>query len=122
MKISAQAIPVKVKRAKTEDALGIERGTALEITWSTGEVISYRSDFLRKYCPCADCAVIKNKPKKPVSRFNVITATEEEAVNLKKVWVVGNYALGIQWGDDHNAGIYTYTLLKELADIVRING
>ena len=120
MKISALAIPTNVKRIKSEWETIIEQGTALEITWSTGEVISYRSDFLRKYCPCADCAALKNKPKKTTSRFNVITATEAEAVNLKKVWVVGNYALGIQWGDGHNAGIYTYTLLKELADIVRL--
>ena len=124
MKISAAAIPNKIKRVKTIDPQGIERGSGLEITWSTGEEIAYRSDFLRRYCPCADCKQNKNNNLPPQAkkkkRFNVISSSETEAINLIKIWPIGNYALGIQWGDNHNAGIYTYELLKELANIVHL--
>ena len=119
MKISINAIPSKVIRIKEIDTSGKERGRALEIQWSTGEEISYRSDLLRRYCPCADCLIEQKKPKQPRSRLNVVTASEEDAIDIKKVTAIGNYALGILWGDGHNAGIYTYSRLKELADIVK---
>jgi len=33
---------------------------------------------------------------------------------LKEIWAVGQYALGMSWGDGHNTGIYTFDFLREL--------
>ncbi|MFT7538680.1 MAG: DUF971 family protein, partial [Lysobacterales bacterium] len=29
---------------------------------------------------------------------------------------LGNYAIGINWNDGHNAGIYPYSLIEELME------
>ena len=122
MKIANSSVPVGIKRLKTDTPH--ETGVGLEVTWSTGETIVYRSDFLRRYCPCADCEenrirrlVQKEKKGSPLT---VIKAGIEEETNLIRVWPVGNYAFGILWGDNHSSGIYTYEHLRELSEIVQL--
>jgi DUF971 family protein len=44
----------------------------------------------------------------------VIQNTIEEQLELKEIWAVGQYALGMRWGDGHDSGIYPFSLLFEL--------
>jgi DUF971 family protein len=44
----------------------------------------------------------------------VIQNTIEEQIDLKEIWAIGQYALGMRWGDGHDSGIYPFSLLFEL--------
>jgi len=35
-------------------------------------------------------------------------------ISLTRVWSVGNYALGLAFGDGHASGIYTYAALRAM--------
>ena len=117
---------IEVQRL-TEQGLG--RGLLLK--WSDGTESELASLLLRKSCPCAECrekggdrthsrplsGASQSEPaKSPGGRLLVISATIDEACNLQEVWPVGNYALGLRWGDKHDSGIYTFSLLRELSN------
>lgn len=93
---------------------------ALEITWEEGLVQRISSEVLRKNCPSAISRAQRgdDSHEKPLtaksSLLKIIEHTRAEELRLDKIWGVGNYALGMQWGDGHNTGIYTYDLLYEL--------
>ena len=104
----------------------------LVITWSDSSVASIPSSTLRKACPCAQCredrgdgshdaplTASQNPPKKK-SLLNVVSNTLEESCSLEEIWAVGNYAIGVRWGDGHDDGIYTYQYLKDLGDSKRV--
>lgn len=115
--------PVEIKRTTTDTTNPVDRiGTGVEIKWSDGSGSSISSLTLRKACPCATCRerageLNHSQPLSPPKRspLAVIESSVEESLDLKVVWPVGNYALGIQWGDKHDSGIYTYELLRELS-------
>ncbi|MGA1192744.1 MAG: gamma-butyrobetaine hydroxylase-like domain-containing protein, partial [Bdellovibrionota bacterium] len=81
-------------------------------------------ELLRSNCPCALCREMRGEgnhdtpltPKKSVSRLQVISHSRDEELNLQRIWSIGNYAIGIQWGDGHDDGIYTFALLRELTE------
>ncbi len=108
-------VPVEIKRGD---------GRLLTITWSDGHIDRLVTENLRKQCPCATCRELRGDTshaapltsKKGLLR--VIESTKEEETLMTKVWPVGNYALGIEWGDGHNSGIYTYQYLEEIAGSV----
>lgn len=97
-------------------------GDGLEITWSDGNKQFLSSKLLREACPCATCLEARGdvRHQKPLSaarnKLQVIKATVDEALNLKQVSLVGNYAIELLWGDRHNTGIYSFELLRELGD------
>lgn len=84
----------------------------LEITWSDGRQTRYPHRVLRGYCPCAGCQ----------GHAGPIKYREGGNLELRDLSTVGNYALGLVWGDGHNSGIYTYAYLLELADWLERSG
>ena len=110
--------PIKLKRITESD----NRGIALEIIWSNNKTQIIKSETLRKFCPCASCMEQRGdnthnqpfSPKKKSALLKVVEATIEESTDLKKIWLVGNYAIGILWGDKHDSGIYSFNLLTSL--------
>ena len=107
-------VPVEIKRNGEEGVV---------IRWSSGEETTLVSEVLRKNCPCAECKEKRGdtthaKPLtgKPAKRsLMVIQNSIDTELALKEIWGVGNYALGMTWGDGHNSGIYTFSYLRELA-------
>ena len=122
MALTEASVPVEIRREKAEGPAGA--GSALTIVWSSGEQVTINSVILRRNCPCANC-IEKNKQSgvEPVSppklagraSLRVIAATMDQAVNLTEVWPIGNYAIGLRFGDGHDSGIYSYALLRELS-------
>ena len=104
--------PVEIKRLS-------EQG--LKISWSDGAEVTLSAETLRKNCPCAGCRESRGdtshaSPLIPKKRgLNVIQNTKEESLKIESIWAVGNYALGIKWGDGHDDGIFSYELLSGLA-------
>ncbi len=104
--------PKQIKRNGTE---------GLIITWSNGSTHQLASDMLRRNCPCAACKEERGdtthaKPLTGKKRsLRIIESSASEQTQLQEVWGVGQYALGLRWGDGHATGIYTFQYLWELA-------
>jgi DUF971 family protein len=118
--------PVKLKRLKSDSGTGL----ALSITWSDGNTTRLSAAVLRDNCPCATCDEQRggqthaNPLGSPRGKglLKVVNSTAEEGYDLQQIWGIGNYAVGIQWGDGHNSGIYSFKILKELCDKYGQNG
>ena len=115
--LSEDVVPVKLKRLI--DSAG--NGDGLEITWSDGTSSQLSGRSLRVNCPCASCNERRGDTShaKPLgggrASLRVLKSTIDEEINLAEIWAVGNYAIGIRWGDRHDSGIYSYAMLRELS-------
>ena len=98
---------------------------ALIIRWSDGKEQTLSSEALRKNCPCAFCKekrgdeshskpIIGANNKKKPSMLKVIKVEKGDALRIEKIWAVGNYAIGILWGDEHSDGIWGWDELKKI--------
>ncbi|MET0388999.1 MAG: DUF971 domain-containing protein [Polyangiales bacterium] len=76
----------------------------LEIDFADGHRAIYPHEILRGYCPCAVCQGHQG----PI-RF--VPGGDLELTDISEV---GDYALGLRWGDGHATGIYTFAFLREL--------
>ncbi|MBN8553995.1 MAG: DUF971 domain-containing protein [Deltaproteobacteria bacterium] len=78
----------------------------VEILWSDNkcEVISYA--WLRVNCSCAVCREIKL----PQKFADVSNNQKKERIQIMDL--VGNYALGITWGDGHR-GIFAFERIRD---------
>ena len=93
----------------------------ISIIWPDKIESHIDSEKLRLNCPCAECKMRRGEdthsspltPKK--SLLTIIEHAKDEEIRLEAVWGVGQYAIGIRWGDGHETGIYTFQLLKELS-------
>jgi DUF971 family protein len=115
-----EPIPIEVKRISTKSQDKGSIGTGIEINWSNGANNIFSSRTLRVYCPCAECREKRGdiNHSKPISNksspLTILSATEDEETNLVSIWAIGNYALGILWGDNHDSGIFSYEYLRHL--------
>lgn len=98
-------IPKRIRRLDTE---------GLELTWSDGSVDTISSKVLRENCPAADAHGKSAPPEGKSSMLTVVDSSLEEQLKLVRIWGIGNYAIGIEWGDGHKTGIYSYDYLDEL--------
>lgn len=104
-------MPTEIKR---------DARTGLTISWRDGTTTQLSTETLRRECPCASCKEQRgdtshSKPLTTKKRgLAVIQNTIEEQLDLKEIWAVGQYALGMRWGDGHDTGIYPFSLLFEL--------
>ena len=81
----------------------------LDVTWNNGESYSIKLSNLRNACPCAICHAEKDEWSK-----TYIPLFTMEQLKIKKINVIGTYAIGIEWQDGHNTGLYDYEYLKSL--------
>lgn len=108
-------VPIRINR--------LDRG--IEVSWSDGVSKTINGDLLRMRCPCALCMELRGNMshQKPLTGgkklLNILSADppKGEKNNITKVWGIGNYALGVEFADGHNTGIFTYPLLAELRDL-----
>lgn len=82
--------------------------TTFEIAWNDATSSRIPHVVLRGYCPCAEC-----QGHQGTIRF--VQAADQSLRDIKQV---GNYALGLTWGDGHAGGIYTFPYLRHLGDLV----
>jgi DUF971 family protein len=86
--------------------------TELEISWGDAKKISYPHEILRGFCPCASCQ----------GHSGTIRFVPDGNLELRELAQVGNYALGLTWGDGHNTGIYSYRYLRALGELLEAQG
>ncbi len=83
----------------------------LIVNWKDGSSAELEWKKLRDNCPCADCAELHG----PADPLRLKLAPN---YNLESVSYVGNYAVQLNWGDEHNAGLYSWNYLRELAGLL----
>lgn len=74
------------------------------ITWSDGKMHSFTLDRLQHHCPCAGC----QEKEKIVNR----------EVSATRIVSVGRYALKVSFTSGCSAGIYDYSLLRKLGELL----
>ena len=94
----------------------VAMGENLAIKWDDDSESFISNKKLRDACPCAHCSgetdVFGNVYKGKSSP----DSGDVEKYNIKGYMNIGHYAIRIVWGDNHNAGIYSFDLLKTLDD------
>lgn len=99
--------------------------SGLLLTWNDGSRFELSYRLLRTECPCAECREARGDSShaKPLTSkknaLRVIDASADEQLKLTEIWAVGNYAIGLAWGDGHKTGIYTFELLRALCERTR---
>ena len=84
----------------------------LAIEWDDGHRGRHTLQTLRRYCPCAACAVDAGK-REEGTLFPILVSGMNELVSIESV---GAYALQLRWKDGHATGIYTYDYLREICE------
>lgn len=79
-----------------------------ELNWPGGQIDKLPHRILRGYCPCAGCQGHSGK----------ISFQAGHRLELRELSPVGNYALGLTWGDGHDSGIYTFQYLYRLGRLL----
>lgn len=87
-------------------ALSDER--VLALSWG-GRTADLPFVFLRGKCTCAHCV------NEWTGEQILDVASIPSDITIDKLELVGSYALRIHWSDGHNAGLYTWERLSELA-------
>ncbi len=87
-----------------------EEERLLKMDFSDGEHHEYPTPILRGYCPCAHCQGHGSMPHE----FNPIE--HESQIVVSNVSQVGGYAICIAWQDGHNTGVYSFEMLRTIAE------
>lgn len=131
---------IEVRRVVKEPEHQPKRpGAALLLRWSNGCDVEIPSTALRKACPCASCLEkrgdsthsrpLSSSPDAPSpgapspetrrsSLLRVVQSDFSSETDLAELWPIGNYAIGMRWGDRHDTGIYSYEHLWQLSQSV----
>ena len=84
----------------------------LTVVWDDTKTTIFTFEQLRDSCPCAGCA------GETVLFQSYIPPEPDRATPgryiLKKIDLVGSYAIQLTWGDGHNTGIYTWEFLERV--------
>ncbi len=95
-------IPVKIS---------IKEKQSLYIKWDDGSESLIGIKKLRRFCPCATCAALRETQSK-----SFIPIFGEDQISIYSINKVGSYAISISWKDGHNTGIYEFPFLKSLSE------
>ena len=104
--MSLQTTPTKIDLKKTEK---------LTIEFADGKVATFSLTKLRTSCPCASCRVMREQQASKPRRLNVLGEFAGD-LTVVSAELVGNYAIRLDWSDDHGSGIYSFDYLRMLAD------
>jgi DUF971 family protein len=82
----------------------------LIVTWKDGTTSEIEWKTLRDQCPCADCAELHG----PADPLKLKLPPNDQ---LASVGYIGNYAVQPRWADGHDAGLFSWNYLRELAGL-----
>jgi ATP-binding protein involved in chromosome partitioning len=74
--------------------------------WADGHETAYRARDLRLACRCAGCV------EETSGRALLDPTAVAETVRAKKIELIGQYAIAIEWSDGHSTGIFNFRDLR----------
>lgn len=93
------------------DIAVFQKSKQVQLTYEDGEVMCVSVSKLRAHSPSAENVKLND------TASNGKDAQKQNDVNIQRVDPVGHYGLRIHFSDGHTSGIYTWALLKELAEL-----
>ena len=99
----------------TPRKLNLKKDEKLEVEWSDGTRSVYPLSYLRTKCPCARCKVVREEQAQSRSLLPILPGNFAQPLRAVGAELVGNYALRIDWSDDHDSGIYSFQYLKDIS-------
>jgi DUF971 family protein len=99
----------------TPAKLDLKRDEKLEILWQDGQRSIYSLSLLRSMCPCAMCKGIRSEHGQPKPRLNILPGNYSQPLKILRAELVGNYAMRVDWSDDHGSGIYSFEYLRSIS-------
>lgn len=82
----------------------------LFIKWDDNSATEIKIADLRRNCPCAVCSA--DRERHGNKYVPIYTDAQLKIENIK---MIGSYAIGVLWSDEHNTGIYDYDYLRKLS-------
>jgi DUF971 family protein len=107
-------LKVTVTPQTTPIRLNLKKDEKLEIDWQDGVKSVYTISMLRSMCPCAQCKALREQQKQRKTLLNVLPGNYSKRMSATNAELVGNYALRIDWSDEHGTGIYSFQYLREM--------
>jgi len=95
--------------------LDLKRDKQLEIDWQDGTKSIYTLALLRSMCPCAACREHRDKEAEKKTLLKILPGNYSGEIRAVNASLVGNYALQIEWSDNHDSGIYSFQYLREIS-------
>ncbi|MBV8781301.1 MAG: DUF971 domain-containing protein [Phycisphaerae bacterium] len=109
----------------TPTRLHLKKDERLEIDWADGLKSVYSVSLLRSLCPCAQCKLTREgqdphqlmqaAESKPKSRLTILPGNYTGELKVESAEMVGNYAIRIDWSDQHGSGIYSFEYLRQIS-------
>ena len=88
------------------------RSRTLELLYQDGRSLQLKAEYLRAFSPSAPSAKARNAPEPEVGL---------DQVAITDVQAQGSYAVRLIFDDGHASGIYSWPLLKSLAENYQTN-
>jgi DUF971 family protein len=104
-----------VELAITPKRLNLKKDEKLEVEWADGSRSVYPLSYLRTRCPCARCKIVREEQAQKKPLLQILPGNFAEPLRAVGAELVGNYALRIDWSDDHGSGIYSFQYLREIS-------
>jgi DUF971 family protein len=105
-------VEFEIPASAPPDDIELDRTRHLRLRWSDGTVTTFALDSLRAACPCAECRA-RREQGQPVPPRRLEGAPPLEARGAE---LVGNWGIQLIWDDGHDTGIYSWGLLRALAN------
>ena len=98
--------------------VNLTSGTWVDIEWGDGHISHYTFVYLRDACPCAMCEEERSKsgrrPGDPPKLAPGTLPMFKPTAKPISAEGVGRYAIKFNWNDNHDLGIYSWRLLRDL--------
>jgi DUF971 family protein len=88
----------------------VKQNNYLYIKWDDSSTTEVKIANLRRNCPCAICSA--DREQQGEKYIPIYTDAQLKIENIK---MIGSYAIGVIWSDEHNTGIYDYNYLRKLS-------
>lgn len=95
--------------------LNFKRDEKLEIHWQDGRISVYSVSLLRSKCPCASCKTVRQEDQQKKPLLQILPGNYSQPLSALSAELVGNYALKIEWSDNHGSGIYSFQYLRDIS-------
>ena len=99
----------------TPTRLNLKKDEKLEIDWQDGRKSIYSIAYLRALCPCAQCKAQREEQRQRKTLLRVLPGDHSKPLAATAAELVGNYAIRIDWSDQHGSGIYSFEYLRDIS-------
>ena len=108
------ATATELRRRPAKIKIYVTTGEGVEIAWADGHASRYDFPYLRDNCPCALCNDEREKKEQEKSKGLPALPMFKERVKARGAKPVGNYAIQIEFSDNHATGIYSFEYLRSI--------